>query len=705
MNSHLLKRDVFNLAGISCGVAVFCFLLGLNFISPSIAIGATAQDSTFFEAERLKAQLVAAGDTSLMEREILLEELREVCNNAQHLSIDDYISTLNRSKRLVRDLHDAYEYLEVLRESAKRWENEDRSIADLAEVYLAIARTRIGLKDFEGGYLYLNKTAALPIDSLSSVSVAKFNFFQGYLAYFANDNEKAVSYFKQASDIPLGPHQLRLKIITLNALSHCSNLLFDFEEGLKIADRALLSLGSYRDTLSYSGVTASVLINLAEAEHGVGRKRKAYNSVKMSLEHAEESKLSRSIGNAHCIWSRILRRDNRLDESKEKALLAIQAYTKGEDPYSKLLAMNELILTTKRSGEFEASLLYTDRYHTLKDSLKAAKIYVESNSARLLRKSETQQSELALLKENSGRQTEEVKRQRLELIGFISLALLSVLFTFIIYSRLRRKRDIQLQLESEVARRTEALSLQAERVRESNEELERFAYIASHDLKTPIRNVVSFLNLIERRLPKGQDESLSEFIQIASENAQQMHHLINDVLEFSKLNSDSETLSETFELGQEVEKYANRLSNENVDISVKGGASINAPRLMVMQVVQNLIENGVKYNTSADAKIDVSIAEVDGYVTCQVQDNGIGIDPQYKERIFELFKRLHTSDQYEGTGLGLALCKKIVDRFDGEIAVESNPGEGSVFTVKLPTNCTDNIHKFKRMKESIAEMN
>jgi len=222
----------------------------------------------------------------------------------------------------------------------------------------------------------------------------------------------------------------------------------------------------------------------------------------------------------------------------------------------------------------------------------------------------------------------------------------------------------------------------------TTEELEQFTYIASHDLKSPLRNVISFLGLAERKIERKQYEDLPRDLEFAKKGAEQMHYLISDILELSRINVNSKEQREWIDLNDIIEKS---ISNLQQEISEKD-AIVNLPDLPVYLcnsvefaiVFQNIIQNGIKYNKSAIPIVNIQTEETDSQLLIHFDDNGIGIEEKYFDRIFQFFKRLHTQKEYKGTGLGLGLCKKIIQSYNGDISVKSKTGEGSVFTVQLP---------------------
>ena len=223
----------------------------------------------------------------------------------------------------------------------------------------------------------------------------------------------------------------------------------------------------------------------------------------------------------------------------------------------------------------------------------------------------------------------------------------------------------------------------------SNGELEQFAYVASHDLQEPLRMITGYLQLLERRYQGRLDTDAGEFIHYAVDGAARMKRLILDLLSFSRVG----TQAAQFRVVESETMFRNALTNLKAAIDESHAAitsdplpSIVADQGLLTQVFQNLIGNGIKFQKSSQPQIHVSCVERDGSWVFSVKDNGIGIDPQHGDRIFRIFERLHGQDSYPGTGVGLAVTQKIVERHGGRIWLDPVPEGGTIFYFSIPCN-------------------
>jgi PAS domain S-box-containing protein len=255
----------------------------------------------------------------------------------------------------------------------------------------------------------------------------------------------------------------------------------------------------------------------------------------------------------------------------------------------------------------------------------------------------------------------------------------------------RRGKVIGMQVvANDIAERKKAeaaLARQAEEMARSNAELEQFAYVASHDLQEPLRMMASFAQLLAKRYKDRLDTDADEFIDYIVDGAARMQHLINDLLTYSRVGTRSKDFAPT-DCGAVVgTACANlRMAIEETGAVIATGRLpvVMADERQLVQLLQNLLGNAIKFHGDAPVRVEIGAERRGNHWRFWVRDNGIGIEPQYVERIFLIFQRLHGRGKYPGTGIGLAVAKKIVECHGGRIWVESEPGKGSTFYFTLP---------------------
>jgi len=221
----------------------------------------------------------------------------------------------------------------------------------------------------------------------------------------------------------------------------------------------------------------------------------------------------------------------------------------------------------------------------------------------------------------------------------------------------------------------------------SNEELQQFAYVCSHDLQEPLRVISNYTQLLSKRYSGQLDEKADQFITFAVEASKRMQVLINDLLAYSRLQTKVRSVN-AIDCKRVVQMA---LANLEILVS-EAGATVNIDSLptvegdqsQLLQLFQNLIGNALKFRSKEAMVIDISARQEDGVWVFAVKDNGIGFNIEFEERIFLIFQRLHTKEEYSGSGIGLAVCKKIVSRHGGRIWAESELGKGSTFYFTFP---------------------
>jgi PAS domain S-box-containing protein len=233
----------------------------------------------------------------------------------------------------------------------------------------------------------------------------------------------------------------------------------------------------------------------------------------------------------------------------------------------------------------------------------------------------------------------------------------------------------------------EVLERERAELARSNAELEQFAYVASHDLQEPLRMVSSYMQLLERRYKGRLDQDADDFIGFAVDGAERMQHLINDLLAYSRVGTRGkpfEPISCNNVLELALDNLQLAIQDNKASVTHDPLPEVTGDEAQLVQLFQNLIANAVKFHREEKPQVHIGVQEGKKEWVFSVRDNGIGIDPQYAERIFVIFQRLHSRTQFQGTGIGLAICKKIVQRHGGRIWVESQPGKGATFFFTLP---------------------
>jgi len=259
---------------------------------------------------------------------------------------------------------------------------------------------------------------------------------------------------------------------------------------------------------------------------------------------------------------------------------------------------------------------------------------------------------------------------------------------------LERHRE---RLEELVQLRTAELAVTVKKLEHSNRDLEQFASVASHDLQEPLRMVASYSQLLAEKYRNQLDETAQKYIDYAVDGAHRMQRLINDLLAFARVNSRArpiEQIDAHAVLGEAIRNLQGAIRESGALVTNDDLPNVHADAGQLLQLFQNLMSNAIKFRSTAPPRIHVSARDLGSEWQFSVRDNGIGIEEQYADRIFVLFQRLHTRAEYPGTGIGLAICKRVVERHGGRISFTSAPGQGSTFFFTIPkreTGATDAV--------------
>jgi light-regulated signal transduction histidine kinase (bacteriophytochrome) len=269
------------------------------------------------------------------------------------------------------------------------------------------------------------------------------------------------------------------------------------------------------------------------------------------------------------------------------------------------------------------------------------------------------------------------------MFGGAGLLLVAPLTGFGIWTSVKLTRE-----HRDLIQARQALEESVMELARSNSDLQQFAYVASHDLQEPLRMVASYTQLLAKRYKGKLDADADEFIAYAVDGANRMQRLIQDLLAYSRVDTQGqvfEPVSVEALVGYALDNVRAAVEESRAVVTHDPLPTVMADERQLLQLLQNLLSNALKFRGEQPPRVHVSAERRGSEWLFSVRDNGIGIDPQYAERIFAVFQRLHTIAEYPGTGIGLAICKKIVERHGGRIWVESQPGTGSTFYFTLPS--------------------
>ena len=382
-------------------------------------------------------------------------------------------------------------------------------------------------------------------------------------------------------------------------------------------------------------------------------------------------------GETNTKWGRLFLQKGQMDAASPKLELALQLLQEVGDAQHLIELYEALVVFHERSENYVEALICAKRLAALKNDLvssrNASLVYALESEYQL----EKKDLEISVLQQKSSTQA-----WQLALAILIGSSVL--LFTVILFRQDRRNRQLNEELEERVRQRTKTLE-------RSNQALERFAYIASHDLKTPLQTVSNFLALIHRKIRKTGDAQLEELINLATIGARQMGSLIDSILTFAQISSSAKPNDwELVELEEIVDQIRDELRDfgryQPEQILSSDLPVVYGKRVQIYQLMLNLISNGLKYNESEQPSVNIS-CKTSGKRLHQIEvlDNGIGIPAAYRSTVFEMFKRLHSNRKYDGTGIGLALCKTIIEQHQGKIWIEDGPVNGTRFCLQLPS--------------------
>jgi len=353
----------------------------------------------------------------------------------------------------------------------------------------------------------------------------------------------------------------------------------------------------------------------------------------------------------------------------------------------------------RRMGRHQKANEYLRAYVAIKDSMLNEQTVQQLGQTKTRYEVEMREREIALLKTENELLAKNETIQDLRLYLFLGVAAFLFIASILLlknYKQQQKTSRVLAEKNTLMVEKNEEIERKNMQLENSNKELEQFAYIASHDLKEPLRTISSYTTLLDRRYSEKLDKSGKEFMFFITDAASRMQVLLDDLLTYSRAGTQPHTLEEISmedvvlitqsNLQQQIldQKATIKIKSENLPL-------VMANRSQMAQLMQNLIGNAIKFKGTEDPIVEIDCIQENGMAIFSVKDNGIGIEDQYLGKVFEMFRRLHTRDQYEGTGIGLATCKRIIDRHKGKLWVKSEYGKGSTFYFSVPLQPTEKL--------------
>lgn len=559
---------------------------------------------------------------------------------------------------------------------------EDPELQAKAYVEIATIYTQYG--DFEKALDY--RLEAFEYFELSGNEwyVINSNYELGRLYFQLEQFKNAEKYFSQCYAIARDGENDHILYACLAALGSVHEKLGELDTSVRYNQQSL----ALADSIGYQLGVAFALQNIGTNK----TKQKRYWSAEQDLRKALDLFQSLNFKNGQVSTMQYL---SELYAEQDRAEEAIAVLEEGlvvarevnhrqkiSDFYKKLGLLYE------RVGNMSKSVDFLKKHTELKEILIDEKTLDDLANRSSRYELEKKEMEVKNLQEKSKRE-QEINRMYNLLSALIALFFLSMAILFFYWFRRQKQYSLKLSKVNATIQR------QNRKLESLNRKIEQYAYVASHDLKEPIRTIGSFIELLDKRYQHVFDDRAQEFMHFITDAVSRMKRMLDDLLQYSRIDREEAPMevvpsSEIIRyveqsLRQKIEEKGAEMIVHEADLPEVVGNQTQLTRLF-----QNLISNAVKFSGKEKPIVEIGCTRQDDHLRFFIKDNGIGIPPEYQKKIFEMFTRLHSRKTYEGTGIGLASCKKIVDRHGGDIWVESTPGKGSTFFVKMPRRSGSN---------------
>jgi signal transduction histidine kinase len=497
----------------------------------------------------------------------------------------------------------------------------------------------------------------------------------------ANNPESSYKYANMAYGLLPQVKDTQVILMTLFTYAKALNLRKKHTEALMYFERAKALVENYGD----KDKIAKANLYLAETYNFMGYKYKAefhFNEAfkyVMALDNYELAKLYYEYGVFNANF------EEKSDLVNKSLNLGLQTALKGN--HKDLIQKSYFILSElyKKKGNKDIAYTYLQAAYAYRDSL--------SMDENLRQTAETQ---FAFDEEQTDKKLEKINREKVLIIG-VSIFMLLFLGILAMYYFVRQQKTNNYIL----AQKNQEIQQQVQLLAESNDVLQQFAYITAHDLKEPLRSISSFVNIIQRKYIKSLPPEAIEYMNFVTGGVKRMENLLSALLEYSTIVSDNTKVIQVTPLKEVVKEIIQNL-HHSID---KKQAVIRYPsvlpdilmsRVHITQLLQNLVANALKFAETRPL-VEIGFSQFNDTYAIYIKDNGIGIKEEYSDKIFKVFQRLDRSKHYEGTGIGLSICKSLVEKYGGKIWFESEENVGATFFIAFPENMFSEIPDFDKM--------
>lgn len=638
------------------------------------------QDSSFVLPPLDKAQYHVSSYELLAEEKFKngeYDDVIDLCANAIEI-IENY-DLQSGNRILYRKITNAY-YKKQDYEMAIRYLNKYiDGYTDITENEKSYALHKLSLAhrflgDLENAFSYelMNYKIAKKLND--SLIIWQSNYQLGSILVFQDDILGSLDYYYETKELADSFDDKSYLYSSLGAIGNSYHQLDSFDLALVYNNQAL-------NLAKEIGYTRGVSYSL----YNIGNDYEAFEQYDKSLEYhfkalgiRLESDDKWGKASSYKMISNIYIDLNDVDEALkyfEKGLL-IGNEISAKPILVKMYEIGANIYTKK--GNYKIANDYLNKLLTAEKEMQNLNALRKLKSQKTAYEMSQKDDEITSLKNE-----QIVQSQKMKTLSYIGLAILPfIILLLLAYKRLKKTNDL-------LGIKTKLIEKQNIALEESNKELEQFAYVASHDMREPIRTISSFNSLLKKRYAHVLGDRGLEFVNFIGDASTRLDIMLTDLLDYSRVNTQDRNQSFvnlTDAAFSAAKSLTVKLSGQDVKLNVSKLPDVKVNSIQMERLFQNLIANGVKYNDKQEKIININYENNENAHIISVNDNGIGIAPEYKDKVFEIFRRLHGTAEYEGSGIGLATCKKIVERHNGKIWLDSKPTEGTTVYFSIPIN-------------------